>query len=148
MVRAKRGAAACAVAGVLAWHGSACPAAQAQSGPRLPATLAPGSLAPATLPRPPAPLPRLTGVVATGRTRQAIFTAPDGLGALVAGEGDRLGPYTVTAITAGAAELTGPGGAYLLHPTPHAGLRPGAGAPPAPALSYPARREAETENDQ
>ena len=143
MVRAKRGAAACAVAGLLAWHGGACPAAPAQSGPWLPATLAP-----ATLPRPTAPLPRLTGVVATGRTRQAIFTAPDGLGALVAEEGDRLGPYTVTAITAGAAELTGPGGAYLLHPTPHAGLRLGAGARLAPALSDPARREAETENDQ
>ncbi len=87
-------------------------------------------------------------MVATSATRQAIFTAPDGLGALVAGEGDRLGPYTVTAITAGAAELTGPGGAYLLHPTPHVGLPPGTGAQPTVALSDPARREAETENDQ
>ena len=147
MAGAARGAAACAVAGLLAWHGGACPAAQAQSGPRLPATLPPATLPPA-LPRPPAPLPRLTGVVATGGTCQAIFTAPDGLGALVAGEGDRLGPYTVTAITAGTAELTGPGGAYLLHPTPPAGLRPGARAAPAAALSDPARREAETENDQ
>ena len=94
------------------------------------------------------PLPRLTGVVAAGGTRQAIFTAPDGFGAQVAGEGDRLGPYTVTAITAGAAELTGPGGAYVLHPTPHAGLRPGAGPPMVPTPSDPARREAETENDK
>ncbi len=100
------------------------------------------------MPPPPAPLPRLTGVVAAGGIRQAIFTAPDGLGTQVAGEGDQLGPYTVTAITAGAAELTGPGGAYLLHPTPHAGRRSGAAAGPAPALSDPARREAETENDQ
>jgi len=90
----------------------------------------------------------LTDVIATGGTRQAIFTAPDGRGALIAGEGDRLGPYTVTAITAGAAELTGPDGAYLLHPTPHAGLRSGAAARTAPALLDAARREAETENDQ
>lgn len=129
---------ACAVAGLLACHGGASPAAQAQPAP----------LPSATMPRLPTPLPRLTGVIATGGTRQAIFTAPDGLGAFIAGEGDQLGPYTVTAITAGAAELTGPGGAYVLHPTPHAGLRPGAPAWTAPVLLDPARREAETENDQ
>lgn len=132
---AKPGTVAYVIAGLLAW-GGACPAAQAQ----------PSAVPPATMP--PAPLPRLTGVVAAGGTRQAIFTAADGLGAQAAGEGDRLGPYTVTAITAGAAELTGPGGSYLLHPTPYAGRRSGAAAGPAPVLSDPARREAETENDQ
>ncbi|MGI4807479.1 MAG: hypothetical protein ACRYF2_05150 [Janthinobacterium lividum] len=60
------------------------------------------------------PLPRLTGLILTSTTRQAIFAVSDvrGRGA-VTGEGGRLGAFTVLKIAPGNVKLLGPDGAEL-----------------------------------
>jgi len=97
----------------------------------------------------PARPPRLAGLVITQGMRRAIFAAPDGQKPSVAAEGDQLGPFTVTAIKASEALLTGPSGLYTLHPSSDAGVRSQvAYNDPIVPLIDPIHREAETESDQ
>ena len=98
---------------------------------------------------PPATPPRLAGLIITGGDRRAIFAAPDGERPVVVGMGDRLGPFTVTAIDASTVELAGPDGVRTLRPGSDADLRSRfAYKGPIVALIDPVRRERETESDQ
>lgn len=108
-----------------------------------------GALPVGAQPAPSETVPRLTGIVIGGGLREAIFTEPDGQGAVVAHVGQLVGSFTVVAIEAGAAELAGPGGDYVVQPSPHLELRSllAAGALVTP-LTAPAYREAVSETDQ
>jgi len=100
-------------------------------------------------PAEPAQPPRLAGVIVMQGVRRAMFAATDGrqLGAVA--EGGHLGPFTVTAITAGEVQLSGPAGAYTLRPSFDAGLRSRfALNDRIVPLVDPIRRETETESDQ
>lgn len=100
----------------------------------------------APAPEPAAP-PRLTGLI-VAEQRKAIFAGPGGK-PIVVGEGDRLGPFTVTAVRPDGVELAGPPGARTLRPSSDAALRSQpAYKPPLLALIDPDRREADTESDQ
>ena len=65
-------------------------------------------------------LVRLTGVVVGPDVRVAIFASPDGSW-VVAGEGDRVGGFTVLRIIPGGAEIAGRDDKRLLTPEPAAG---------------------------
>jgi hypothetical protein len=75
------------------------------------------ALAPASLLAAPPALPRLTGVAVGPDYRAAIFASPDGSW-VVAGEGDRVGGFTVLRIIPGGAEVAGPDDRWLLVPEP------------------------------
>ncbi len=62
-------------------------------------------------------LPRLTGVIVTRTTRNAIFAGPAGGHAVVIGEGGKLGRYTVQKIEAGRVVIASQDGRQTL--TPH-----------------------------
>jgi hypothetical protein len=77
-----------------------------------------------------ADLPRLSGIVISAAGGTAIFEG--GSKPVVARVGDRLGAFTVAAITAGSVTLDGPQGAQVLVPRFDASLaRTAAAAPPS-----------------
>ena len=72
--------------------------------------------APAAVPDPPPPLPRLSGIVVTASARRAIFAGGKEGKPVVAAEGETLGPVKVARISAREVVVTGPDGACVLRP--------------------------------
>lgn len=67
---------------------------------------------------------------------------------MTVGEGERIGPFAVAAITVGLVQLVGPHGAYTISPTPHADVRASLASQLAAQLSDDVRRQAEADNDK
>ena len=83
-------------------------------------------------------LPRMTGTLVSPSARRAIFVGADGKSVVVP-EGGQLGPFTVTAVRAGQAVVSGPGGERTLSPAfDRNAPRPAAAAePPSVAGDLP-----------
>ena len=97
---------------------------------------------------PPEAPPRLSAIVVGNGVRHAVFTSGDGLSSVTVGDGERIGPFAVTAITVGQVQLVGPQGAYTISPTPHADVRASLAFQMAARLDDIARRQAEADNDK
>jgi hypothetical protein len=84
-------------------------------------------------------LTRLTGIVVSEDGKAAIFAPTAGGKPLIVREGDRIGPYVVSAISAGALTVIGPDGQRVLHPAfdPNPPARP----PSPPAVKFPLPRQ-------
>jgi hypothetical protein len=78
----------------------------------------------------PVVVPRVTGVLVTGTERSAIFAVPGESRSQVAGEGGRVGAFTVLSIAAGQVTLLGPTGTLVLRPAFGARGTPAQDAPP------------------
>jgi hypothetical protein len=79
-------------------------------------------------------LPRLTGIVVTGRERLALFASAPPTHSLVATVGTHVGPYEVKEIADTGVTISGPDGTTTLHPAFDLNRPVPAPVPPRPSL--------------